>query len=166
MKRVYCSSKPPHNLHNEVNIGVLSIFFSYGKMVGYSYAGDTFILLGTTSTTQRHLNKWRPFKSHQHIPRPKLTLGLLAALQQESALLVNAATESIMIEKAETLHADSLDNELEQLDEDAGNIDDDEDFDDLDDDDDEDDDTDEDDDQDDLDDDDYQDDNALGQDQF
>ncbi len=166
VKRIHCTSKPPHNLHNEVNIGELSIIFSYGRVAGYSYAGETFITLGAVSSTQRLLNRWQPFKSHQPLPRQKITLGLLAALQQESALLINAATESTMHQKEGTpLLAASLDDELEQLDEDAGTIDDDEDFDDLEDDDDEDDDgTDEDDDEDDLDD--EPEDDALGQDQY
>lgn len=93
MRLFTCTSKPPHNTHNEVTIGTVSIIFSYGRVAGYYAAGISYVAQDVSPVTQRHVNKWRDFRTHNRVPRRELISGLLAALQQEATLLSTAAGE-------------------------------------------------------------------------
>lgn len=89
-----CTTNPPHNTRTEVNVGVLSILFSYGVVCGFDYLDGCFVWDGINRTQQKHVNQWRDFKIHKRTTRQDLDRSLLIALQQESEALFIAATTS------------------------------------------------------------------------
>lgn len=153
------TTNTPHNTRTEVNVGVLSILFSYGIPVGFDYVNGILAWEGVTKTQRKHLYQWRNGKSFKWVSASKLTQELLSSLQTEAEAIQLSATENgNMTERFRAQENDDLD-EVRQPDEletevDALDGEDDEDLDDddLDEDEDEDDDLDDDDEDDDFDD--------------
>jgi len=137
-----------------VEVGVLSILFSYSRPVGLEYLDGVYVLEGTSRATQKHINTWRDYNRQHRISKQKFDSLLFAALSQESLSLKGEhpmqegqeqGLEQEQDQDPVSREVDELDNlddedDLDDLDDDDDDFDDDEDDDDRDDEDDEDDD--------------------------
>jgi hypothetical protein len=138
------TTNTPHNTRCEVNVGVLSILFSYGMPIGVDYIDGTYAWQDATKTQQKHLYQWRNRSAIKWVSKEELTQRLLTSLQTEAeALQLSASQENSTM--TDRLHArtddiddpkDPVEEEVDALDnEDDDDLDDDDDFDDIDDDD-------------------------------
>lgn len=137
------TTNTPHNTRIEVNVGALSILFSYGAPVGFDYINGAFAVDGLSKTQQKHLYQWRKRSVISWVSRAELTAQLLASLQTESEALILSASESNTMHQAarpslNLASPDPIESEVDELDNVDDDDDDDVDFDDDDEDDDDD----------------------------
>lgn len=126
---VNLTTNPPHNTRIEVNIGALSVLFSYGSPIGFSYHDGPYVREGLNRFQQRHVNQWRRFDTQTKVPFTEFHLGFLSALNQETEqqinnLIANPPGEMTMPDSINDARLDAIDDELEELDEEEGDDDD------------------------------------------
>lgn len=83
-----CSVKTPQASWSVVNIGKISILFSYGRPAGVDIGAKVYVLPSKRSTV-KHLNIWRDFRIQTEVPEPEFTETLLKALDDESSELLS-----------------------------------------------------------------------------
>lgn len=79
---ISCNVKSPHATWSVFNIGQLSVLFSYGRPVGFSTPDRTFVRDKVKRATQKHLNAWQDFRSHQTISPEEFDAALLVEMQE------------------------------------------------------------------------------------
>ncbi len=110
------SCRSPYSRWVDIQIGTVSILFSYGIPVGLDSIAGCFTLQPSTRATAKHLNLWRDRTLHITVSPEVFDSYLLAALQSESQSL-RGLTMNAPIEDGElTPSAPSADPEIDQLD--------------------------------------------------
>ena len=71
-----------------VELGQLSILFSYGRPAGFSWGSDGTFVLPSKRATVKHLNTWRDFRTHHELPPAEFESRLLIAIQKETTALI------------------------------------------------------------------------------
>lgn len=108
------SCKSPYSRWVDVQIGTVSILFSYGIPFGLDSIAGCFTLTPPSRATSKHLNIWRDRTLHTVVSPELFDSYLLAALQSESqslrGLAMNAPSED-----GELTSTPSADPEIDQL---------------------------------------------------
>lgn len=81
-----CSVKTPQASWTVVNVGNVSILFSYGLPAGVDTGKEVFVKSSKRSTV-KHLNTWRDFRRQIELPELDFNLALMEALHTESQFI-------------------------------------------------------------------------------
>lgn len=109
------SCKSPYSRWVDVQIGTVSILFSYGIPFGLDSIAGCFVKSAPARATAKHLNLWRDHTLHTVVSPEVFDSYLLAALQSESQSLRGLAMNN-RTEDGELNSAPSVDPEIDQLD--------------------------------------------------
>lgn len=105
------SCRSPYSRWVDVQIGTVSILFSYGIPFGLDSIAGCFVLSSPTRATSKHQNLWRDRTLHTVVSPELFDSYLLAALQSESQSLRGLA----MSTGNELPSTPSADPEVDQL---------------------------------------------------
>lgn len=150
-KFLACSTKVPHATWTSVDIGGMSVLFSFGHPVGLGLGKVTYVRGAIKRASQKHLNNWRDFRQQVEITPDEFDSRLVDSLEREVKRLREQLTKRLendtMADQENELDSqlnslndpaqqevNDLDEELEEEDDDSPyeDDDDDDDFDDED----------------------------------
>src|SRR4051812_36420934 len=89
---VNLTTNPPHNTRIELNVGRVSVLFSYGSPIGVHYNEEVLVLEGLNRHQQKHANQWRRFDTQSKVSHQQLNEAFLDSLFLETAILSEQLT--------------------------------------------------------------------------